>query len=224
MLDPAQVPQPGGVLKVYRPPFLSRAIGWVATGVWFLIGVVTAAGSPGAPGKGGTTGVVLGVAVGVIAALSSVWMGAVLATNRLIVTSAGLTYSHNLRRRLIGWAEVQSFGVGPGRGRMRYPTVVIRRNDSSMLVTNLASFTSTYPARVANELTAWQRQLGSALPVRDAIPPVDVRHGRAPKLHNNPSHMRETPRSKTPGGLSRSAMALQPVGPPTLSSSGGTWT
>jgi hypothetical protein len=166
MPERTEVPLRRSVLKVYRPPLLSRVIAWVAAGVFFIVGAVTAAGSPGDPGKGGTIGVVLGVTVGVIAALLSVWMGAVVATNRLIVTSAGLMYRNKLRRRLIGWAEVQSFGVGPGRGRMRYPTVVIRRNDGSLLVTNLANWTSAYPARIADELTAWQQQLGSASPIR----------------------------------------------------------
>ncbi len=45
---------------------------------------------------------------------------------------------------------------------LRWPTLVIGRNDGSVLVTNLASFSRTYPARAADELTAWQRQLAPA--------------------------------------------------------------
>jgi hypothetical protein len=35
----------------------------------------------------------------------------------------------------------------------------VAEHDGSLLVTNLAGFTRTYPARVADELTAWRRQL-----------------------------------------------------------------
>jgi len=62
----------------------------------------------------------------------------------------------------VSWAEIQSFGVGASRGMLRWPTLVIGRNDGSVLVTNLASFSRTYPARAADELTAWQRQLAPA--------------------------------------------------------------
>jgi hypothetical protein len=42
---------------------------------------------------------------------------------------------------------------------MRWPSVVICRNDGSVLVTNVVSFTRTFPARAANELAWWQRRL-----------------------------------------------------------------
>jgi hypothetical protein len=41
---------------------------WICAAVLFVVGVVTATGSPGDPGKGGTIGVILGVAVGISAA------------------------------------------------------------------------------------------------------------------------------------------------------------
>jgi hypothetical protein len=37
--------------------------------------------------------------------------------------------------------------------------LVIRRNNGSRIVTDLQSFTMTYPAHIADELAAWQRQL-----------------------------------------------------------------
>jgi hypothetical protein len=74
---------------------IALVLGWMLVAGAFLIGVVTATGSPGDPGKGGTISVVFGVALGVLAALFSLWMGAVLATGGLIVTSAGLTYRNN---------------------------------------------------------------------------------------------------------------------------------
>jgi hypothetical protein len=147
-----------GKLKVYRPPFLSLALAWVGAGLFFVVGLSMVTIGPSH--RDGASSVVLG-ALALLLALS---IGTVLATNRLTVTSAGLVYRNNLRRRVVSWAEVQSFGVGKSRNRMQWPTLVIRRNGGSLLVTNLASFTRTYPARVAAELTAWQRQLAPAGP------------------------------------------------------------
>jgi hypothetical protein len=144
-----------GELKVYRPPFLGRALGLVCSAVFFLVGLsmVTIG-----PSQHDWAAVVLGA----LGLLLSLWLVATLATNRLIVTPAGLVHWKNLRRRVVSWAEVQSFGVGMSRGTTRWPTLVIHRNDGSLLVTNLASFTRTYPARIADELTVWQRQLAPA--------------------------------------------------------------
>jgi Bacterial PH domain len=142
--------------RVYRAPRLTRVLSWIFVLAFFLGGVVTATGSPRDPGKGGTIGAVLGVAVGVCVILLSLGVGAVVATSSLIVTSAGLTYRNKLRRRLITWAEIESFTVGPGRGRGRWPTLVVCLNDGSKVVTNVASFTAGHPAQVARELTALQ--------------------------------------------------------------------
>jgi hypothetical protein len=35
---------------------------------------------------------------------------------------------------------------------MRWPGLVIRRNEGSVLVTNVVAFTKRYPARIADEL------------------------------------------------------------------------
>ena len=142
--------------RVYRGPRVVRLLGWILVLALFLVGVVTATGSPGDPGKGGTIGVILGVAAGAVGTLLSLWMGAVLATNSLTVTSAGLISRKNLRRRLIGWTEIESFTVGPGRGRMRYPTLIVCLRDGSKVITNVTSFTDGHPSLVARELTALQ--------------------------------------------------------------------
>jgi|HubBroStandDraft_6_1064221.scaffolds.fasta_scaffold1402312_1 hypothetical protein len=83
-------------------------------------------------------------------------MGAVLATNSLIVTSAGLICRTNLRRRVIGWPEIDSFTVGPGRGRMRWPALIVRLDDGSKVITGVSSFTTGHLVPVARELTALQ--------------------------------------------------------------------
>ena len=144
-----------GVLKVYRPPFFSLALGWLFAGFWFLLGLSMVTIGPSQRDWGS-------VGVGVVVLLIGLWTFAVLATNRLIVTPAGVACSYYLRRRVVGWAEVQSFGVGRSRGTNPYPTVVIHRKDGSVLVTNLSSFTRKYPARIADELTAWQHRLAPA--------------------------------------------------------------
>ncbi len=138
--------------RVYRAPRVARVIGWVLALVVFLLGVVMATSSPGDPGKGGTIGVVFGVAIGVCTVLLSLWMGACLAKDGLIVTPDGLINRRNLRRRLIGWDEVESFTVGPGRGRMRYPTLIICLTDGSRVLTTVTSFTAGLPSQVAREL------------------------------------------------------------------------
>ena len=116
----------------------------------------------------------LNVVVGALVLLLSLWMGAVLATNRLVVTPAGLVHWNYLRRRALSWAEVRSFGVGRSRTMMRWPGLVIGRTDGSVLATNVVAFTRKYPARVADELTAWQNQLAAA-----ALPGGDLPQGQS---------------------------------------------
>ena len=87
---------------------------------------------------------------------------------RLTVTPAGLVYQNFLRRKVLSWAEIQSFDVGPSRGMIRWPSLVISRKDGTLLVTSLASYTRTYPTRVAHELTAWQQKLAPFAPSRAA--------------------------------------------------------
>jgi hypothetical protein len=141
-----------GELKVYRPPFLVRALSWALSAAFFFIGLSMVSIGLSQRDWGA-------VAIGVLVVLFSLWLGARLATTRLIVTAAGLVYIKYLRRGVVSWAEVQAFGVGASRSVMRWPTLVIHRTDGSLLATNLDSFTRTYPAHIADELTAWQRQL-----------------------------------------------------------------
>lgn len=148
--------------KTYRAPGSALVPGWACAVLCFLVGVVTAVGSPGDPGNGGTPGVVLGVIAGTSVVLIALLMGAILATNCVTVTPAGLICRSNLRSKLIGWPEIESFAVGPGRGRMRWPALVIRLNDGSRVITSVASSTARYPALVARELTAPQADTTTA--------------------------------------------------------------
>jgi hypothetical protein len=135
----------GRRLRAWRPP------GWVRG--CFIVGLSMVTIGPSQRDAIGS------VAVGALGLLLSVWLGAVLVTNRLIVTRAGLVHCNNLRRRMVGWPEVDSFRVGGSGTMMRWPGVVICRNDGSVLVTNVVSFTRTFPQRVAEELASWQRRL-----------------------------------------------------------------
>jgi hypothetical protein len=143
-------------LKVYRASFISIALAWVCLAGFLLVGLSMVTIGPHEHGG------VLGVVIGALLLVFSLWAGAVLATNRLIVTPPGLIYWNYLRRKSIGWPEIRSFGVGPGRSRMRWPALVIHLDDGSVTATNLASFTRKYPARIADELDALQRQLAPA--------------------------------------------------------------
>jgi hypothetical protein len=147
--------------KAYRAPGRVIVPGWAFVVMFFLIGVVTAVGSQGNPGKGGTPGAVLGVIVGVSVALLALLTGAVLATNCVIVTSAGVIHRNNLRSKPIGWPEIESFTVGPGRGRMGWPALIIRLNDGSRVITNVTAFRARHPALVARELTALQADVAT---------------------------------------------------------------
>ncbi len=143
-------------LKVYRASLICIAPGWACFAGFLIVGLSMVTVGP--DDHGGALSVVVGASV----LLMSLWAGAVLATNRLIVTPAGLVYWNYLRRKSIGWPEIRSFGVGPGRSRMRWPALVIRLDDGSATVTNLASFTRTHPARIGDELGALQRELAAA--------------------------------------------------------------
>jgi hypothetical protein len=152
--------RPEGVTgcRVYRAQRLARVLGWLVILVFFMVGVVTATGSPGDPGKGGTIGVVLGVAIGISVILLSLWAGAVAVTSSLIVTSTGLIHRNNLRKRLISWPEIDSFTVEAGQRRMsmHWPTLVVRLKDGTKVFTNVTSFTAAHPTRVARELAVLQ--------------------------------------------------------------------
>jgi hypothetical protein len=146
------------VYRVYRARFSSIALAWMGCAGFFVVGLSMVTIGPSQHGGVGS------VVVGTLVLLLSAWLGSVLATNRLIVTAGGLVYWNYLRRRHIGWPEIRSFGVGPGRSKMQWPCLVIRLDNGSVTVTSLGSFTTTYPARVAGELTALQRELATGSP------------------------------------------------------------
>lgn len=159
--------------KVYRAPGAVIVPGCIVFACLLVIGLGTAVSSPGAPGKGGTAGAVLGVAVGMCCVLFSLWGGAIVATNGLTVTSAALVHRSSLRSTTIGWPEIESFTVGPGRGRMRWPAVIIVMKNGSRVVTSVASYTARRPAQVARELTDLQADIAAAAPACQDAPAAE---------------------------------------------------
>jgi hypothetical protein len=158
-----------GELRVYRAPFVSAALGWVGCGIFFVVGLSMVTVGPSQHDAVGS------LVVGTSVLLLSAWLGAVLATNRLTVTRAGLVYRYNLRRRLIGWPEIRSFDVGPSRSRTRWPCLAIQLDNGSVTINGLSSFTATYPARIASELSAMQREIVPGL-----APSGDLPEGESP--------------------------------------------
>ena len=66
--------------------------------------------------------------------------------------------------RLVEWTEILSFRVGRGRSRGGWPAVIITLNNGTLIRTEVAAYRRSYPARIAVELTALQRQYAPAPP------------------------------------------------------------
>lgn len=144
--------------RVYRPSILLLAPMWVVVAGFLVIGLSMVTIGPGEPLP------VSSVSVGAVALLIALWLGAALATSRLTATPARLVSWNFLRRRSVGWAEVQSFSVIPGSSLFSWPSLAIHPEDGSVVATCVASFAGKKPARVAAELTALQRELAPAPP------------------------------------------------------------
>lgn len=148
--------------RVYRASGGALASVWACMAGFFLLGVDMVVFIPGDPGKGGTAGVVMGVAAGVFMIVFSLTLGTLTGTNRIIVTSVGLTCKNNFRSRQFGWPEIEFFAVGSGRSVLGWPGLIIGLDDGSSVITNVSSFTARYPTRVARELAALQADAEAA--------------------------------------------------------------
>jgi hypothetical protein len=144
---PADVPR-----QVFRPSPPNYVIGWAVTTVSALFGLVFLLGGPGSGDW------VWPEIMGVGLLLIAVFLVRAMATSALIATPAELVYWHWLRRRSVEWSEIRSFRVGPGRSRGGWPAVIITLNTGSRIRTDVAAYRRGYPAQIAAELTALQRQ------------------------------------------------------------------
>jgi hypothetical protein len=149
-------------LRVYRASLVGMAIAVPACLVFFLVGLTMVIDE----GQVGVSGLI----VGAWALLFSIWFGLVLATNRLIVTPAGLVYRNNLRRRFISWSQVRSFEVGRARSLLPWGGLVVRLEVGSVTVA-CVSGTKRFVARSADELRGLQREHASD-PVADGVHPA----------------------------------------------------
>jgi hypothetical protein len=82
----------------------------------------------------------------------------------LVATPAELVYWDWMRRRSVGWTEIRSFRVGRGRSRGGWPAVIITLDNGTRIRTEVAAYRRGYPAGIATELTALQRQYAPAPP------------------------------------------------------------
>jgi hypothetical protein len=137
---------------VFRPSPPSYVVGWVLTTFFVLLGLVLVLGGPGWGAR----------IVGVVLLLIAAFFIRAMDTSVLIATPAELVYWDWTRRRSLEWTEVQSFHVGPGRGG--WPTVIITLKTGTRIPTQVAAYRRSYPARIAAELTALQRQYAPAPP------------------------------------------------------------
>jgi hypothetical protein len=144
--------------RVYRPSKLLLAPMWLVIAALLFLGLSMVTIGAGQPLP------VSSVTIGAVMLLIALWLGAALATSRLTVTPAGLVSWNFLRRRSVGWAEIQSFSVIPGSSLFSWPSLAIQQDDGSMVTTCVASFAGKKPARVAEELTSLQRELAPAPP------------------------------------------------------------
>ena len=145
---PADAPR-----QVFRPSPPNYVIGWVLTTFFVLLGLALALGAPGQRDWVGPE------IMGVVLLLAAVFSVRAMATSVLIATPAELVYwPHWMRRRSVEWSEIQSFRVGRGRSRGGWPAVIITLKTGTRISTDVAAYRRDYPARIAAELTALQRQ------------------------------------------------------------------
>ena len=144
---PADAPR-----QVFRPSPPNYVIGWVLTTVFALLGLVLVVG-----GLGGGDWVGPEI-TGIVLLLLAAFCIRAMATSVLIATPAELVYWGWTRRRSVEWTEIRSFRVGPGRNRGGWPAVIITLNTGTWIRTRVAAYRRSYPARIAAELTALQRQ------------------------------------------------------------------
>ena len=152
---PADAPR-----QVFRPSAPNYVIVWALTTVFVLLGLALVVG-----GLVSGDGVGPGI-VGVVPLLFAAFLLRALATSVLIATPAELVYWDWMRRRSIEWSQIRSFGVGRGRSRGGWPVVIVTLNAGTRIRTEVAAYRRRYPARIAAELTALQRQY--APPTRPA--------------------------------------------------------
>jgi hypothetical protein len=144
--------------RVYRPSILLLAPMWAVVAAFLLVGLSMVTIGPSQPLP------VSSVITGAVVLLIALWLGAAVSASRLTVTPAGLVSWNFLRRRSVGWADIQCFSVIPGSSLFSWPSLAIHPADGPVVATCVASFAGKKPARVAAELTSLQRELAPAPP------------------------------------------------------------
>jgi hypothetical protein len=145
---PADAPR-----QVFRPSPPNYVIGWVLTIFCMLLGLAFVLGGPDSGDW------VWPEIMGAVLLLVAVFVLRAMATSVLIATPAELVYwDWMLRRHSVEWTEIRTFRVGPGRSLGGWPAVIITLSTGTWIRTEVAAYRRGYPARIAAELNALQRQ------------------------------------------------------------------
>ncbi len=99
---------------------------------------------------------VSGIIVGGFATVAAISMGALVTTNRLVVTSGGIIYWHNFRKKDIPWPSVRSFEIGTSRSMLRWSCLVVNSSSGRVRVDAVAG-TRSFVEGVAEELRLFQQ-------------------------------------------------------------------
>lgn len=145
----------GVARRVYRMSLGAGVIGGVAVALSVILGLSMVLIDSGERGEFSTR------VLGAVILLGSAVLGALFATNRLLVTEAGLVHYYNFRSISVSWREIEDIGVGSGRSAMGWPCPAIRLSGYWVPLTSVSSFTKNYPERVAQELSEFQQKYGN---------------------------------------------------------------
>jgi hypothetical protein len=109
---------------------------------------------------GGVSGLVIGIMVCAFAVL----LGRQLIESKLVVTSAGISVSRRMRRKMISWDSIKSFEIGQAPSSPILLTVVVILESEKIPIRATAGFGKRVNAIMADLTAARQRHLDNNQP------------------------------------------------------------
>jgi hypothetical protein len=97
-----------------------------------------------------------GVIIGVFLLICAVVFAVAVLSNGVHVTSEGIAYRYNLRRKIIPWSAVKSFEVGRARGLGSWSSLAVNCSSGRALISSIVG-TKAYVEKIAAELRSFQR-------------------------------------------------------------------
>jgi hypothetical protein len=142
------------VVRRYRATAIQLTGGLIGSFLLLVVGLSTLAG----PGRTGAGGIVIGILVAALACT----LAASVITNMVTLTPDGITWRHNLRRKKIPWASVESFRVSraPGMGNWSCLTADLKWQGSVQI--KAIAGTRRYVELTLSEFEAFRAQLSPA--------------------------------------------------------------